>query len=125
MLTSVAVIPVNVYRPKNSGAADGSEEGNKGEEKQGDKEMADDDRVAEQFRREFMEDQSRRRRRRLGPRVAPALRVKNNEFILKGPKLGGSRNARAAIRNKLLEQQIEQQKNMPPGSQPGRRRRRR
>ncbi|KAJ0416034.1 hepatocellular carcinoma-associated antigen 59-domain-containing protein [Aspergillus carlsbadensis] len=54
--------------------------------------LAADDRVAEQFRREFMDAMQSRRRM---PRMKPA--TKQTEAP-KGPKLGGSRSARAAMR---------------------------
>ncbi|KAL2841198.1 hepatocellular carcinoma-associated antigen 59-domain-containing protein [Aspergillus pseudodeflectus] len=54
--------------------------------------LAADDRVAEQFRREFMDAMQSRRRM---PRTKPA--TKQTEAP-KGPKLGGSRSARAAMR---------------------------
>ncbi|KAL2809294.1 hepatocellular carcinoma-associated antigen 59-domain-containing protein [Aspergillus granulosus] len=54
--------------------------------------QAADDRVAEQFRREFMDAMQARRR---VPRTKPA--TKQTEAP-KGPKLGGSRSARAAMR---------------------------
>ncbi|KAJ2897289.1 hypothetical protein MKZ38_004800 [Zalerion maritima] len=93
----------------------------------GNPEAAADDRIAEQFRREFMDAMSQRRRRRAAIRSANATRnAANNkgreEPILRGPKLGGSRNARAAMRDKLLEQQIEQQKQNPNLAPPPKRR---
>lgn len=91
-----------------------------------DYEGAADDRIADAFKREFMEAMQQRRRRRAAARQAPAHRAKRNpdEPILRGPKLGGSRNARAAMRDKLLEQQIAQQKNKPlPPSGRGHKRR--
>jgi hypothetical protein len=52
--------------------------------------QAADDRIAEQFRRDFMDAiQSRRRTAKPAPKVAEGPR---------GPKLGGSRSARAAMR---------------------------
>lgn len=70
----------------------------------GDDEMAADDRIAEEFRREFMDAVSRGRRRKAAP--APAKPgARKDEEVLKGPKLGGSRNARAAMRDLLLKEQ--------------------
>lgn len=63
-------------------------------------EDAADDRVAEQFRREFMEAVSSRNFRRRQPKPPG---VKGEEKI-KGPKLGGSRSARAAMRAKQQEE---------------------
>lgn len=58
--------------------------------------QAADDRIAEQFRRDFMEAIQSRRRNRAAPNT-------NNKRVAKpeaprGPKLGGSRSARAAMR---------------------------
>ena len=68
-----------------------------------DEEMAADDRIAEEFRREFMDAISQRRRRRAVQPAKPSTR--KEEEILRGPKLGGSRNARAAMRDLLLKEQ--------------------
>ncbi|KAK3487323.1 hepatocellular carcinoma-associated antigen 59-domain-containing protein [Neurospora crassa] len=76
-----------------------------------DDEMAADDRIAEEFRRDFMDAMSQRHRRRrpaVNATARPSARNQDAE-ILRGPKLGGSRNARAAMREKLLREQ-EQQK---------------
>ena len=68
------------------------------EEDAGNDDQAADDRIAEQFRREFMEAISSRRHR-TGPAVptkaAKGVKVDDKP---KGPKLGGSRSARAAMR---------------------------
>lgn len=72
-----------------------------------DDEMAADDRIAEEFRRDFMDAMSQRHRRRrpaVNASTRPTARNQDAE-ILKGPKLGGSRNARAAMREKLLREQ--------------------
>ncbi|KAH0536910.1 hypothetical protein FGG08_006248 [Glutinoglossum americanum] len=60
-----------------------------------DDEQAADDRIAEQFRREFM-DAISSRRRRTAPSAAKGGKKKDERP--KGPKLGGSRSARAAMR---------------------------
>jgi len=73
-----------------------------------DDEMAADDRIAEEFRREFMDAMSQRRRRKAVQPAKPG--VKKDEEILKGPKLGGSRNARAAMRDILLKEQEKKKK---------------
>lgn len=58
--------------------------------------QAADDRIAEQFRRDFLEAiQSRRRTAR--PKVNNNNKVTKPE-VPRGPKLGGSRSARAAMR---------------------------
>ena len=60
-----------------------------------------DERVAEQFRREFLDAQQARRKRQ--PANPPAKgKDAAAEAKAKGPKLGGSRSARAAMREKLL-----------------------
>lgn len=69
-----------------------------------------DDRIAEEFRREFMEAMSARRQRRKPAINAPpskAPKAARSEDILRGPKLGGSRNVRAAMRDLLLKEQQE------------------
>ncbi|KAI0135224.1 hypothetical protein F4814DRAFT_400195 [Daldinia grandis] len=77
---------------------------------------AADDRIAEEFRREFMDAMAQRQQKRKKPTNAPAGSGpggagKNgaaaDEDVLKGPKLGGSRNVRAAMRNLLLEKAKE------------------
>lgn len=69
-----------------------------------------DERIAANFRREFMEAMAQRRQMRR--RAAPSAKKNkpNPDEVLKGPKLGGSRNARAAMRNILLSQQQEARK---------------
>lgn len=55
--------------------------------------MAADDRIAEQFRREFLDAIHSRRR------IARAKKTKPTKpEVPRGPKLGGSRSARAAMR---------------------------
>lgn len=64
--------------------------------------LAADDRIAEQFRRDFMDAiRSRRRKTRAAPKGAAA--GKKTETA-RGPKLGGSRSARAAMRQKQAQQ---------------------
>jgi uncharacterized membrane protein len=75
----------------------------------GDDEAADE-RIAEEFRREFMDAMSQRRQRKK-PTQAPGRGAKKEEEpILKGPKLGGSRNVRAAMRDLLLKKEMEKKK---------------
>lgn len=57
-----------------------------------DDQQAADDRVAEQFRRDFMDAMQSRRRNK--PTAKPAANAEGP----RGPKLGGSRSARAAMR---------------------------
>ncbi|KAI8957697.1 hepatocellular carcinoma-associated antigen 59-domain-containing protein [Daldinia sp. FL1419] len=77
---------------------------------------AADDRIAEEFRREFMDAMAERQQKRKKPANAPAGSgaggagkggAAADEDVLKGPKLGGSRNVRAAMRNLLLEKAKE------------------
>ncbi|KAH6666589.1 hypothetical protein B0J14DRAFT_629722 [Halenospora varia] len=65
---------------------------------------AADDRIAEAFRREFMDAVGARqqRKKQVGP---PVTGGKKGEEELKGPKLGGSRSARAAMREVMLKEQ--------------------
>jgi len=67
--------------------------------------QAADDRIAEAFRKEFMDAISQRQRKKTGPAPLPTRSAggKKEEEILKGPKLGGSRNARAAMRETMLK----------------------
>jgi hypothetical protein len=55
---------------------------------------------------EAMAQRSRRRR----PAQPPKPGAKKPDEILKGPKLGGSRNARAAMRDLLLKEQVSKQR---------------
>jgi hypothetical protein len=56
-----------------------------------------DERIAEQFRQDFMDAmQARQRNRVTGQPKLPA--GKPGEPVQRGPKLGGSRSARAAMR---------------------------
>ncbi|KAI2473521.1 hepatocellular carcinoma-associated antigen 59-domain-containing protein [Annulohypoxylon bovei var. microspora] len=79
---------------------------------------AADDRIAEEFRREFMDAQAERQQKRKKPANAPpgaqgagaGGKGQKDEDVLKGPKLGGSRNVRAAMRNLLLEKAKEAKK---------------
>lgn len=72
-------------------------------------EGAADDRIAEAFRREFMEAMAQRHRRRR-PAHSSKSGGRNRNDILRGPKLGGSRNARAAMRDLLLKEQASKKK---------------
>jgi len=67
--------------------------------------QAADDRIAEAFRKEFMDAVSARQRKK-GVQVQPPSRNvggKKEEDVMKGPKLGGSRSARAAMRETMLK----------------------
>ncbi|RDL36637.1 uncharacterized protein BP5553_05989 [Venustampulla echinocandica] len=71
----------------------------------GDNDQAADDRIAEAFRREFMDAVSARQRKKANPAPPPSRTVagKKEEELMKGPKLGGSRSARAAMRETMLK----------------------
>jgi hypothetical protein len=71
-----------------------------------DGDTAADDRIAEEFQREFMDAMAeRQKRRRAPPQTGKQGSKAKDEDVLKGPKLGGSRNQRAAMRDILLKQQ--------------------
>ncbi|RYP92484.1 hypothetical protein DL770_001350 [Monosporascus sp. CRB-9-2] len=88
-------------------------------------EGAADDRIAEEFRREFMEAMAQRQQQRRKKQQPPASSAakpgaKKDEDVLRGPKLGGSRNARAAMRDLLLkEQEKEKEKGRLGGAGAG------
>lgn len=67
---------------------------------------AADDRVADAFRNEFMNAVSQRRQQ-VKPKVPAApVRGADGKMVeeMKGPKLGGSRNQRAAMREAMLKE---------------------
>jgi hypothetical protein len=66
---------------------------------------AADDRIAEEFKREFLEAMAQKQHKK-----KPASGAKKDEEVLKGPKLGGSRNARAAMRDLMLKKERESKK---------------
>jgi len=70
--------------------------------------QAADDRIAEAFRKEFMDAVSQRQQLKKQPAKSPpryganaAKKIENE--LMKGPKLGGSRSARAAMREQMLK----------------------
>ncbi|RKF63881.1 putative mrna splicing factor rna helicase protein [Erysiphe neolycopersici] len=66
--------------------------------------QAADDRIAEAFRREFMDNaSSRQRKKNNASQVSARGQSGKKDEALKGPKLGGSRSARAAVRENLLK----------------------
>jgi hypothetical protein len=72
--------------------------------------QAADDRIAEAFRREFMDAVSQRQRKKAVPAQPPARGPggkKAEEELMKGPKLGGSRSARAAYAEQLKQQSVK------------------
>ncbi|KAG8428351.1 hypothetical protein J3459_004014 [Metarhizium acridum] len=81
-----------------------------------------DDRMADEFRQRYIEEVAARRLKR-----RPALTAKQQQQqqqqqqqadVLRGPKLGGSRNVRAAARDILLKQKQEREKQEKAGRRP-------
>ena len=68
------------------------------DEQVNDDDQAADDRIAEQFRREFMDAISSRQKR--AAQTKKSAKGKEADDQPRGPKLGGSRSARAAMREK-------------------------
>lgn len=60
-----------------------------------------DERIAAQFRQQYLEDVARKQQKQ----KAAQQKQKEEGEVLKGPKLGGSRNDRAAVREALLRNQ--------------------
>ncbi|KAM0305683.1 hypothetical protein ACHAPM_002068 [Fusarium culmorum] len=83
--------------PEQSGSATGA-----------DQDGAADERLAEEFRQQFLEDVAERQLRKKKATNQPAR--PGTEEVLKGPKLGGSRNARAQMRDLLLKKEKEGKK---------------
>ncbi|KAF5000390.1 hypothetical protein FDECE_11225 [Fusarium decemcellulare] len=73
-----------------------------------DEDGAADERLAEEFRQQFLEDVAQRKLRKKKLTNQPAR--PGNEEVLKGPKLGGSRNSRAQMRDLLLKKEKEGKK---------------
>ena len=70
------------------------------DEEVNDDDQAADDRIAEQFRREFLDAISSRQKRAAQSRKAAKGKKKPADAPSRGPKLGGSRSARAAMRER-------------------------
>ncbi|RGP74331.1 hypothetical protein FLONG3_6110 [Fusarium longipes] len=73
-----------------------------------DQDGAADERLAEEFRQQFLEDVAERQLRKKKATNQPAR--PGTEEVLKGPKLGGSRNSRAQMRDFLLKKEKEGKK---------------
>ncbi|KAM0353528.1 hypothetical protein ACHAPU_001540 [Fusarium lateritium] len=73
-----------------------------------DQDGAADERLAEEFRQQFLEDVAERQLRK--KKAANQAARPGTEEVLKGPKLGGSRNARAQMRDLLLKKEKEGKK---------------
>lgn len=86
---------MDIYSPKTSPTRrNASEEGD---------DVADDDRLAERFRADFLDaQQARRQPATNASRAAKAKAGATDANKARGPKLGGSRSARAAMREKEL-----------------------
>lgn len=69
-----------------------------------DEDVAADDRLANKFRHDFFESMAQRRRRPKATTTRPKTAAPKVE-ILRGPKLGGSRNDRQQMRDLLLKEQ--------------------
>lgn len=69
-----------------------------------------DDRIAEEFKREFLDAIAQRRQKRRAARPTRPAEKKADPDVLRGPKLGGSRNVRSAVRDILLQQEKEKAK---------------
>lgn len=70
-----------------------------------------DDRIAEEFQREFLDAVASRRQKRRAAKPAPRPGDKRAEGdVLKGPKLGGSRNVRSTVRDILLQQEKDRER---------------
>ncbi|RBQ82016.1 hypothetical protein FVER14953_00906 [Fusarium verticillioides] len=73
-----------------------------------DQDGAADARLAEEFRQQFLEDVAERQLRK--KKATNQTTRAGTEEVLKGPKLGGSRNARAQMRDILLKKDKEGKK---------------
>ena len=98
--------PQQDVQPSGSGSGEGAAERLAADDDAG----AADDRIAEQFRREFLEAIQQRQRRRTAPINRPKIKRERNEDILRGPKLGGSRNVRSQMRDILLAKEKEKKR---------------
>lgn len=68
---------------------------------------AADDRIAEEFKREFMDAVNQRQRKRPTAETGKkSAKLTKEEELMKGPKLGGSKTQRAAMREMVLKGEI-------------------
>jgi hypothetical protein len=91
--------PVDLYEPapeQNSSTVGADQDG------------AADARLAEEFRQQFLEDVAERQLRK--KKATNQTTRAGTEEVLKGPKLGGSRNTRAQMRDLLLKKEKEGKK---------------
>lgn len=68
--------------------------------------LSADDRMAEEFRQRYLDEVAARRQKKR-PVAATKQQQQQAGDVLKGPRLGGSRNQRAAVRDILLKQEKE------------------
>ncbi len=69
--------------------------------------------LAEEFKRQYMDEVAARRQRKkpaVNQHRTGAAAQQASEEVLRGPKLGGSRNSSAAIRDILLSRQEQAKK---------------
>lgn len=79
----------------------------KGIYKEEEEDGAADDRIAEEFKKDFMDALNQRQRRRPEkPAAGPKGKLTKEEELMKGPKLGGSKSQRAAMREMVLKGEI-------------------
>ncbi|TWU77086.1 hypothetical protein ED733_008103 [Metarhizium rileyi] len=71
-----------------------------------------DDRMADEFRQRYLDEVAARRLRKRPAQMAKQQQQQQAD-VLKGPKLGGSRNVRAAARDILLKQEKEKSGRRP------------
>lgn len=68
---------------------------------------AADDRIAEEFKRDFMDAVNQRQRKKPAPDSGKkSAKLTKEEELMKGPKLGGSKSQRAAMREMVLKGEI-------------------
>lgn len=65
-----------------------------------------DDRMADEFRQRYLDEVAARRQKKRPVQQAKQQQQQTGD-VLRGPKLGGSRNQRAAARDMLLKQEKE------------------
>ncbi|OAQ72345.1 mRNA splicing factor RNA helicase [Pochonia chlamydosporia 170] len=66
-----------------------------------------DDRMADEFRQRYLDEVAARRQKKRPVQQAKQQQQQQTGDVLRGPKLGGSRNQRAAARDMLLKQEKE------------------
>ena len=69
--------------------------------------LSADDRMAEEFRQRYLDEVAARRQKKRPVTTTTKQQQQQAGDVLKGPRLGGSRNQRAAVRDILLKQEKE------------------